>query len=187
MAVSGSGDSLGRALLGALAAAAGGTIGVRRSYTAKGWHAQLSKLTSSDRGYQAAERAGLSATARTLKNWLSDPEYPIRRGDREKIAAAYGIMRGEWPAQVERGQFAIRGEVKIGSDRRDRGGNGTAAFAIDGREGTWSRMRHAWENGETDDDEEWEDMFVEDVIEADLGESSEPFEFPGGSYTVTIS
>ena len=186
MAVSGRGDSLGRALIGALTSAAGGTIGVRRSYTAKGWHAQISKLTSSDRGYQAAEAAGLSVTRRTLMDWLAERSEPTAENQR-RIAAAYGIMRGEWPAQIERGQFAIRGEVKIGEDRRDRGSSGTAELAIDGREGDWSRMRRAWEDGDTDDEEEWESMFIEDVIEADLGESSEPWEFPGTSYTVTIS
>ena len=43
-------SNFGRALVNALAEAAGGTVGVRRSYTAKGWHAQVSKLTSSPRG-----------------------------------------------------------------------------------------------------------------------------------------
>ncbi|MFJ9908513.1 hypothetical protein ACIRVK_37600 [Streptomyces sp. NPDC101152] len=44
------------------------------SYNAQHWHAQLSQLTGTRRGYQALEDAGLGVTAQTLINWLSDPE-----------------------------------------------------------------------------------------------------------------
>ena len=63
------------------------------SRKAKGWHAQLRELTEAKKGSEAADRAGLSPTARTLKNWLSDADYPIRRGDREKISRAYDELR----------------------------------------------------------------------------------------------
>jgi hypothetical protein len=49
------------------------------SYTAMHWHAQLSQLTATHRGHQALEDAGLHVTTKTLINWLSDPEYNIRR------------------------------------------------------------------------------------------------------------
>lgn len=67
--------------------------GPARSYTAKGWHAQLRALTSSSRGSSLADRAGLNPSARTLQKWLSDAEYPIRRSDREKISEAYSGLR----------------------------------------------------------------------------------------------
>jgi hypothetical protein len=180
----GEGDSLGRALINALADAAGGTVGVRKSYTAKGWHAQISKLTSSPRGYQAAEAAGLSATARTLKAWLAQDVEPNAANQR-KIAEAYAIMAGRWPDGIERQDVSIKGTVQIGDDVRDRGSQGHAPLLVDGRAGNWDRMKRAWAAGEVDEDD-FEDWFVEDILEADLGESSEPWEFPGSAYTVVI-
>jgi hypothetical protein len=55
------------------------------SYNARHWHAQLSQLTATHRGYQALEDAGLNVTTKTLINWLSDPEYNIRRSYRGLI------------------------------------------------------------------------------------------------------
>lgn len=184
MAARGSGSSFGAALVAALADAAGGTVGVRRSYTAKGWHAQISKLTSSDRGYLAAEQAGLSVTHRTLTDWLAERVEPSK-ANQARIAKAYAAMAGRWPKEVERARFEISGTVKSGSDSRDRGTSDAAAFLIEGSEGNWDRMREAWEEGEVDPDE-FEEWFIEDVIDEDLGEPSEQWEFPGGSYDVVI-
>lgn len=185
MASSGTGDSLGRALINAIAAAAGGTVGVRRSYTAKGWHAQISKITSSPRGYLAAEQAGLSVNHRTLVDWLAERREPSPANQR-KISEAYAIMAGKWPDGVERQDIEIHGVVKQNQDSRERGGgSGHAAFLIDGRAGRWERMKEAWEEGDPDPDD-FEDWFIEDVIEEDIGEGTEPWEFPGGSYTVVI-
>lgn len=184
MASSGHGDSLGRALINAIAAAAGGTVGVRRSYTAQGWHAQISKLTSSPRGYLAAESAGLSVNHRTLVDWLAERREPSP-ANQSRIARAYQIMAGRWPEEVERQRVDISGMVKIGDDERDRGTAGRAALTVDGSVGDWGQMRRAWNDGQVDE-EEFEDWFVEDVLEADLGDSSEPWEFTGSSYTVVI-
>jgi hypothetical protein len=181
----GTGGSFGRALINALADAADGVVGVRRSYTAKGWHAQISKLTSSPRGYEAAAKVGLSATERTLKGWLAQSVEP-NAANRAKIQAAYDVMRGRWPEGHERQDIEITGTIKIADDERDRGDGTNAAFLVDGRQGNWDRMRRAWESGEELDDDEWEEWFVEDVMEADLGEFSTAPEFPGGSYTVTL-
>ena len=181
----GEGGSLGRALINALADAAGGTVGVRKSYTAKGWHAQISKLTSSPRGYLAAERAGLSVNQRTLMDWLAERREPTAANQR-RIAEAYGIMAGRWPDGHERQDIEISGTVKIGDDERSRGSAGHAPLLIDGRAGNWDRMKRAWNAGGDLDEQDFEDWFVEDVIEEDLGESSEAFQFPGGSYTVTL-
>jgi hypothetical protein len=180
----GDGHSLGHALVNAIAAAADGTIGVRKSYTARGWHAQISRLTSSPRGYLAAEKAGLSVSHRTLVDWLAERRDPSPANQR-LIAKAYQIMAGRWPAEIERKQIEIFGSVKIGGDERDRGTKNTAPLRVDGAPGGWDRIRVAWEAGDVDpeDVEEW---WIEDVLEADLGESSEPWEFPGSSYTVVI-
>ncbi|MFJ3812592.1 hypothetical protein ACIPWE_40315 [Streptomyces sp. NPDC090073] len=185
MASRGTGNSFGRALINAIAAAAGGTVGVRRSYTAKGWHAQISKLTSSPRGYEAAEKAGISVTARTLKAWLAEDVEPNADNQR-RIGQAYRIMAGYWPEQVERQSVDIIGEVSIGDDVRHRGGKNTAALTIDGSAGDWRRMREAWEDGDDPDPGDYEEWFVEDILEADLGEWSVPPEFTGSDYTVII-
>lgn len=83
------------------------------SYKAKSWHAQLSDLTKTERGSKAADRAGLSPTRQTLTKWLSDPDYPIRRGDREKIEKAYGELRN---ARVTEAREAEQGSAKAVAD-----------------------------------------------------------------------
>jgi hypothetical protein len=182
--ISGSGDSLGAAIIAAISDAAGGAHGHLKSYTAKGWHAQLSKLTSSDRGYRAAADVGLSATSRTLRAWLAEQQSPSPANQR-LIAAAYAKMAGSWPPGVEGKDVRIYGGVKIGRDTRNRGGNGTAPLLVDSSAGSWDAIKEAWEEGEMDPDDV-EDAFVDDILVADLGETTEPWEFPGGSYTVTI-
>jgi hypothetical protein len=186
VSATGSGDSLGEALLAAIAAAAGSDRpGEYRSYTATGWHAQLSKLTSSGRGYQAAESVGLSASARTLKAWLSEQQTPSP-ANRSLIERAYRAMAGRWPgAAIEGKDIRITGRVGIGSDVRARGTAGAAPFLIDGSAGSWDAIRDEWQSGEPDA-EQVEDDFIEDVLEADLGEATEEWSFPGGGYTVTI-
>lgn len=62
------------------------------SLKAKGWHAQLSALTASARGYGAAAGAGLSASPRTLAAWLSEDRAPTK-ANQEKIAQAYESIR----------------------------------------------------------------------------------------------
>lgn len=180
----GDGDSLGRALVNAIADAADGTIGVRKSYTATGWHAQISKLTSSPRGYLAAEKAGLSVNHRTLVDWLAERREPNAE-NKGKIHKAYRMMAGRWPTEIERRTVSISGKVRIGDDERERGSKGNAALHIDGSAGNWAQMKTAWNAGDVDE-EEFEEWFIEDVLEADLGDSSEPWEFPGSSYTVVI-
>lgn len=180
----GKGDSLGRAILAAIAAAAGGQVRAYRTYTATGWHAQLSKLTSSPRGYTAAADVGLSATARTLRAWLAEAQAPSPANQR-KIADAYQRMAGHWPPGIENKDIRITGLVKIGSDERDRGGRDGQPLLVDGSEGSWDNIKAKWESGDPDPDEV-EDDFVEDLVEADLGETTEPWEFPGSSYTVVI-
>lgn len=186
MSVTGSGDSLGEALLAAIAAAAGSDRpGEYRSYTATGWHAQLSKLTSSGRGYQAAESVGLSATARTLKAWLAEEQTPSP-ANRGLIERAYRAMAGRWPgAAIEGRDIRITGDVGIGSDVRHRGGPGTSPFLVDGSAGSWDGIREQWQSGDPDA-EEVEDLFISDLLEADLGETTENWHFPGSAYTVVI-
>lgn len=180
----GSGDSMGRALVNAIADAADGTVGARRSYTAQGWHAQISKLTSSPRGYLAAERAGLSVNHRTLVDWLAERRDPSA-ANQSKIARAYQIMAGRWPEEIERQGVEITGLVRIGGDERERGVPPHAPLRIDGSAGDWGRMRRAWNEADVSADS-FEEWFIEDVLEADLGDSSEPWEFPGSAYTVVI-
>ena len=95
------------------------------SYSARHWHAQLSQLTGTHRGYQALEIAGLDVTTDTLLKWLSDPEYNVRRSYRDLIHTAYenvAIVPAEpIPDHVKNGQFEISGIVKTGNDERERG------------------------------------------------------------------
>lgn len=59
------------------------------SYRAKGWHAQIRALSAAgDRGSRAADRAGLSVTAPTLRHWLAEDRAPTA-ANQAKISAAY--------------------------------------------------------------------------------------------------
>src|SRR6058998_925505 len=105
------------------------------SYNAKHWHAQLSQLTGTHRGYQALEDAGLDVTAKTLLNWLSDPDYNIRRSYRGLIHTAYEnvaiVPADPIPNRVKNGDFEISGWVTTGTDRRQRGTRDAAPLRID--------------------------------------------------------
>lgn len=60
--------------------------------TERGLAARLRYLTASSAGYEAMERAGISATPRTLIAWLSEQRTP-HRANRQKIDAAYWDLR----------------------------------------------------------------------------------------------
>jgi hypothetical protein len=159
------------------------------SYHAKHWHAQLSQLTGTHRGYQALEEAGLDVTAKTLLNWLSDPEYNVRRSYRDLIHTAYEnvaiVPADPIPDHVKNGGFEISGWVTTGSDRRERGTRHAAPLRIDGRRGDWDAIEELWMAGELTDDE-FEDRFIDDVIVQDIGEGTDGWTFDGGSYSVEL-
>lgn len=190
----GTGGSLGAALNELLRDF--GVQPVRRlsTYHAKHWHAQLSQLTHTQRGWEALERAGLSVRPETLIKWLSDPEYNVRRGYVETIHAAYEsvavVAADPIPQAFKNGQFEIKGLVKTGDDERIRGelnenGRITAPLRIDGRSGNWVEIERKWAEGELDDDS-FEDDFIEYVVIEDIGEGTDGWGFPGSSYTVTV-
>ncbi|MGI5414044.1 hypothetical protein ACQEV9_45560 [Streptomyces chartreusis] len=159
------------------------------SYNAKHWHAQLSQLTGTHRGYQALEEAGLDVTVKTLINWLSDPEYNVRRSYRDLIHTAYEnvaiVPADPIPDRFKDGDFEISGWVTTGGDRRQRGTRAAAPLRIDGRSGDWSEIEALWMVGELTDDD-FEDHFIDDVIVQDIGEGTDGWTFDGGSYAVEL-
>jgi hypothetical protein len=159
------------------------------SYRAQHWHAQLSQLTATHRGYQALEAAGLHVTAKTLLNWLSDAEYSIRRSHRDLIHTAYEnvaiVPADPIPDHVKDGQFEISGTVKTGNDERERGTRRAAPLRIDASRGDWDAIEELWSAGELTDDE-FEDHYIDDVIVADIGEGTDGWDFPGSAYSVEL-
>jgi len=159
------------------------------SYTAKHWHAQLSQLTATHRGYQALDDAGLDVTVKTLVNWLSDPEYNVRRSYRDLIHTAYEnvaiVLAEPVPDRVKNGQYEISGSVTTGTDERVRGTRDAAPLRIAGSRGDWDVIEELWTAGELTDDE-FEDRFIDDVIEQDIGAGSDGWEFSGSSYSVEL-
>lgn len=159
-----------------------------KSYTATGWHAQISKLTSSPRGYEAAAAVGLSASERTLRGWLAETREPTA-ANRAKIAEAYDRMaRRPWPREVESKTIEVSGIVAIGrKDKRDRGTD-SAPFRVNGANagfGRWRDVQRRWEAG--DIDPVWlADEWFADLIEDDMGEFSDPPTFSGSTYTVVF-
>ncbi|MEV8547312.1 hypothetical protein [Streptomyces sp. NPDC051572] len=159
------------------------------TYNAKYWHAQLSQLTGTRRGYEALETAGLDVRPDTLFKWLSDPEYNVRRGYRDLIHTAYEnvaiVPADPIPDHVRSGQYEISGSVTTGTDERVRGTRDAAPLRIDGSRGGWDAIEELWIAGELTADE-FEDRFIEDVIEQDIGAGSDGWEFGGSSYSVEL-
>jgi hypothetical protein len=51
--------------------------------------------------------------------------------------------------------------------------------------GNWDAIEALWFAGELTDDES-EDHFIDDVIVEDIGEGTDGWQFPGGSYSVEL-
>lgn len=181
----GSGGTFGQALVGLARQLGYQGRGELSSYTAKGWHAQLVKLTSNDRGYAAADAAGLSPSPETFRRWMLAEQAPSP-ANRAKIQAAYEAMAGRFPRELlQRMTFEIRGKVDMGGgDVRDRGHDGNAPLRIEGRYADWDRIEELWESGDLDPDD-FEDLFIEDVIAEDIGDGSDGIDLPGGGYVVS--
>ncbi|MEU3246633.1 hypothetical protein [Streptomyces sp. NPDC006875] len=160
------------------------------SYSAKHWHAQLSQLTGTRRGYEALDTAGLDVRPDTLIKWLSDPECNVRRSYRDLIHTAYEnvaiVPADPLPDTVKDGQFEISGLVKTGNDERERGTRRAAPpLRIDASRGDWSDIEALWQAGDLRDDD-FEDRFIDDIIVADIGEGTDGWEFSGSSYSVEL-
>ncbi|MFF7145727.1 hypothetical protein [Streptomyces sp. SID2888] len=190
----GTGDSLGAALNELLRRHSLQPLRRLSTYHAKHWHAQLSQLTNTQRGWEALERAGLTVRPETLIKWLSDPEYNVRRSYRDTIHTAYEgaaiVPADPIPQSFKDGQFEIHGLVRTGDDERYRGGLSgsgrvTAPLRIDGRNGNWSAIDRKWAEDELTN-QAFEDDFIDHVIIEDIGEGTDGWEFPGTSYTVTL-
>lgn len=145
----------------------------------KGWHAQISALTKTPRGYEAAHKAGLHIKQRrTLEGWLAQTGEPSSANKR-LINAAYRLMVGQWDESVERRDYRIHGLIDSG-DRQE-----VRELIIDGRAGDWEPVMDAYLNGA--DDDELEELFIEYVIEEDIGDGSgDGWGFPGSDYAVLI-
>ena len=177
---SGKGPTLGAALVD-LFATEGRPGGARSTYTAKSWLAQFSQLSKTKTGYQAMEQAGVSASVRTQKSWLAGST--VAPGPtRAAIARAYAAMQGGFAARWKAARYEIAGRVTMGADSRERGSGRHAPLRVDGRAGNWTRIELAW-NADAGPDE-IERLFVEDVLIADLGETSHPWQFDGFWYEV---
>lgn len=176
----GHGPSLGAALQALVAAEAGRLA----TYTAKGWHAKLVQLSGTERGRQAADRAGLNPTRETYLRWLRDPENTPNKANLRRIEQAYkAVARKPFPASMRTGDLKIYGKVAFDDDVRDRGAGRTAPFLVDAGEGNWDQLAAMWDDGVMDDDL-WETAFITDVFDADIDTSAD-VGFPGTSYTLT--
>ncbi|WP_331744129.1 hypothetical protein OG762_49230 (plasmid) [Streptomyces sp. NBC_01136] len=89
------------------------------------------------------------------------------------------------PDHVKDGQYEISGYVTTGTDRRERGTRDAAPLRIDGERGDWDEIEELWVAGELSDDE-FEDHFIEDVIEQDIGAGTDGWQFDGDSYSVEL-
>ena len=178
--------------MNAIASFTDGLVGFHKSYDKKSWNAQIRHIVETRRGYEAAAKVGLSVKKDTLLTWLAwagEEDPAPSKANQEKIAKAYALLRGrQWPREVERMSFAITGQVTMGSDTRVRGRDGNAALLIDGSQASandWEPMRSAWDSGSVSASQFEEDFKV--IVEADIGESSEPIQFDGNDYVVEVS
>lgn len=177
----GSGRTLGAALT-ALFAQGGRPGSPRSTYDRKGWRAQFAQLSATKSGYAAMERAGLNATTRTQRGWLSG-DSEASKANQGFIAQAYAAMSGGWNSGWNSRQYVIRGRLTQGRDSRERGYRGNSPLRLDGRLGNWGPIERAWNDGA--DAETIEALFIEFVVIPNLGEGSFPWEFDGDRYEVT--
>lgn len=180
----GRGSSLGAALVDLLQQGALG--GPRGSYDRVGWRAQFSQLAGTQAGYRAMEAAGLSATIRTQRAWLSG-DAAASRENQSKIAQAYqamargGIDRRRW----ETTPLSITGRVTQGNDSRVRGVGRHSPLRLQypGDPLTdWTAIADEFADGANPD--AIEQAFITDVVNVVLGEGSSPWQFDGNSYEV---
>lgn len=192
--VTASGRSLAQAFRNALGAVSLGSP--RRSYTARQPVAQARQLTGTRLGREAMRDAGVRATPRTVRGWLTGKHQPSK-ANREALGRAYGAMqRGGIPEWVRHAELKITGQVQTGSDRRDRGAQGHAPLRVDmDRFNDTRRFRHGddrtfWDAIEEALEQELDDADIEELIadgiEADIG-GSDGWDFPGAAYTVTFT
>ncbi|MEU1458375.1 hypothetical protein [Streptomyces avermitilis] len=75
--------------------------------------------------------------------------------------------------------------VKTGADERERGNRRAAPLRIDASRGDWTDIETLWIAGDLRDDD-LEDLFIDEIIVADIGEGTDGWEFSGSSYTVEL-
>jgi hypothetical protein len=195
--VSGSGSSLGGAFRNAIAAV---SLTPRRSYKAKSPVAQARQLAATRRGSEALRGAGVHATRRTQRAWLTGKRQP-NKANRQAIGRAYDAMKnGGVPPWVKNGKMKISGQVSHGGkDVRDRGHGGNAPLLVDLRGGNrppmnqqdypaitiWDAVEDAIASGA--DDDYLDELIGEELLPADDDLGGYSWGFPGGAYSVGIS
>lgn len=164
--------NLGRALMA--------EWGHKRTYTAKGWHAQVSQLTAVIAGARAAAAVGLTVTQRTLIGWLSQTQEPSA-ANRRKIAEAYRMIAGKkWDPNNETRTYSITGEIDSGDRIEDR----TLEIGLgDYTDARWDRIAKEFDQPNPDP-RKIEKYFIEDVIVEDIGDTTGQWGFPGASYII---
>lgn len=182
----GKGRSLGDALVD-LFSQQGRPGGRRASYDRQGWRAQFAQLSSTTSGYAAMERAGLSATTRTQRGWLSG-DAAASAANQKLISQAYQAMAGGWSPSWETREFKISGRVTAGNnDSRVRGFGRSAPLRVDGSGANWVHIEREF-NGDANP-ASIEQLFIQYVIVPDIGETSGgtsgTWEFDGDRYEVS--
>jgi len=173
----GEGPNLGSALVAALVSA-----GWHRGRVAKGWRAMLSHLTRTKKGQDALVSAGVSPgdRARNWRAWLAE-ERDAKPKTQQTIKDVY--YRYILPDWVTRAHTKITGEIITERGMPRSRGITEAPLDIDNRAGDWSRIKRQWLAGADEDD--IEDAFIGDVVEADI-DFSEFEVVPGSGYVVII-
>ena len=183
--VSGRGGSLGAAFRDAVRQVSLGAA--RESYDRVTAVGQFRQLFGSKKGYAALGGAGLDVRqARTFRGWLDGTSQP-NKANTTAIHKAYRAMAaGGVPGWAVDAKMSISGQVGAGRDVRDRGSGGNAPLRIDLGQGDFRGVAEAAMDDGYDDDD-LDDLIGEELVEADIGDTSGGWSFPGGAYTVSIS
>jgi hypothetical protein len=75
--------------------------------------------------------------------------------------------------------------VKTGNDERERGTAASPPLRIDASRGDWTDIETVWLAGDLRDDD-LEDLFIDEIIVADIGAGTDGWEFSGSSYSVEL-
>ncbi|MGW7263360.1 hypothetical protein [Streptomyces sp. NPDC054842] len=71
------------------------------------------------------------------------------------------------------------------NDERERGNRRAALLRIDASRGDWTGIEALWLAGDLRDDD-LEDLFIDEIIVADIGAGTDGWEYSGSSYGVEL-
>ncbi|MET7599020.1 hypothetical protein ACWERY_05510 [Streptomyces sp. NPDC004082] len=113
---------------------------------------------------------------------MRPPHPQVGRGERARLARRLGLGQ---QAIGQRPVVTDGARDPLGGDERERGDRRAAPLRIDASRGDWSDIEALWLAGDLRDDD-FEDLFIDEITVADIGAGADGWEFSGSSYSVEL-